>query len=125
MSPFPVGLTNKTARKVDHRFKPGVLDGISPGFIERIAAGNIGFNFFIGIRTHGHLGGAQVGQQGYAVLPGRGHSNGYGDSRVDLVRFAAQAAQHGSRFFRSGRFAQQPAAVRHSGIGGQHHQPRG
>jgi hypothetical protein len=49
-----------TACKIFDRVKPGMLDGIGSGFVERIAAGNIGLNFEVRIGAHGHFGAAQV-----------------------------------------------------------------
>lgn len=49
-----------TARQVGGRLELGMLDGVSPRFVERVASGDVSGNFTVAVRAHGDGGSGNV-----------------------------------------------------------------
>ena len=83
-----------------HRVKTMMLDRISSGFVQRVAALHISQNLLVRIFPHRHLRGAQVGQQAPMI---RAIDRQRGEN---IVGVAAQVAQHGGCFGSMSGFSQ-------------------
>ena len=84
-----------------------MLNGVCPGFIERVAAGCVGFHLFVGVGTHRDIGHAKIGSQ-FEVRDAKRR-----DPRVNLMRMSAQLFQHHNRFRHIARLSENIISIRH------------
>jgi hypothetical protein len=95
-----------------HGTKRGVLDGVGGGFVQRIASGNIGGDFRIGIVAHQYAGGDGDSEVRSWLHPHQDQAS------PDAMPSMAQGGQHGRGFSRVAWLAQDAISQGHDGIGG-------